>query len=123
MRRNGFCETMSRTCCRGWTYEPADDLTADYPQRTAARVRVLTHDGREFSREQDDYEGSPTRPMCWDRVVDKFRWLAEPFCEQALGDEIIAAVAHPDEIPVGKLTGLLGAVSPTARRPRSRPHF
>lgn len=103
--------------------EPADDLTADYPQRTAARVRVLTHDGRQFHREQDDYEGSPTRPMSWDRVVDKFRWLAEPFCGQALGDEIIAAVGHLDEIPVGKLTGLLGAVSPTARRPRSRPRF
>lgn len=114
--RNDVQDLLSRV-----DVEPADDLTADYPHRTAARVRVLTHDGREFSREQDDYEGSPTRPMSWDRVVDKFRWLAEPFCEQALGDEIIAAVAHLDEIPVGKLTGLLGAVSPTARRPRSRP--
>lgn len=101
----------------------ADDLTAGYPQRTAARVHLRTHDGREFSREQDDYEGSPTRPMSWDRVVDKFWWLAGPFCERALGDEIIAAVARLDEIPVATLTGLLGAVSPTARRPRSGPRF
>ena len=42
--------------------KPAADLTADYPQRTAARVHVVTHDGREFSREESDYEGSPTRP-------------------------------------------------------------
>lgn len=102
---------------------PADDLTADYPQRTAARVHLRTHDGREFTREQDDYEGSPTRPMSWDRVVDKFWWLAGPFCERTLGDEIIAAVAHLDEIPVAALTALLGAMSPTARRPRSGPRF
>lgn len=101
----------------------ADDLTAGYPQRTAARVHLRTHDGREFSREQDDYEGSPTRPMSWDRVVDKFWWLAGPFCGRTLGDEIIAAVARLDEIPVATLTGLLGAVRPTARRPRSGPRF
>jgi 2-methylcitrate dehydratase len=103
--------------------KPAADLTADYPQRTAARVRVVTHDGREFSREESDYEGSPTRPMSWERVVDKFHWLAEPFCDEALRAAIIAAVEHLDEIPGAELTGLLGAVSPTAQRPRSKPRF
>ena len=103
--------------------KPAADLTADYPQRTAARVHVVTHDGREFSREQSDYEGSPTRPMPWERVVDKFHWLAEPFCDDALRADIIAAVEHLDEIPVTGLTGLLGAVAPTARRPRSKLRF
>ncbi len=103
--------------------KPAADLTADYPQRTAARVHVITHDGREFSREESDYEGSPTRPMSWKRVVDKFHWLAEPFCDEALRADIIAAVEHLDEIPGAELTGLLGAVSPTAQRPRSKPRF
>lgn len=101
----------------------AADLTADYPERTAARVRLVTRDGREFSREQSDYEGSPTRPMSWERVVDKFRWLAEPFCTEALCDDIIAAVDHLDEIPVAEFTALLGAVSPTAQRPRRTPRF
>jgi 2-methylcitrate dehydratase len=98
-------------------------LTADYPQRTAARVHVATNDGRQFSREESDYEGSPTRPMSWERVVDKFHWLAEPFCDEALRADIIAAVEHLDEISVAELTGLLGAVSPTAQRPRSKPRF
>nr|WP_232002874.1 MmgE/PrpD family protein [Mycobacterium sp. 1245801.1] len=102
---------------------PAADLTADYPQRTAARVHVITHDGRQFSREQSDYEGSPTRPMSWDRVVDKFGWLAEPFCDEPLRDEIVAAVARLDEIEVTELTGLLGSVPSTPRRARSRPRF
>lgn len=103
--------------------EAADDLTADYPQRTAARVHVITHDGREFSREQSDYEGSPTSPMSWERVVAKFAWLAEPFCDDALRDDIVAAVARLDEIPVGRLSGLLGSVHPSARRARSKPRF
>src|SRR6201997_1748544 len=97
--------------------KPAADLTAGYPQRTAARVQVVTHDGRQFSREESDYEGSPTRPMSWERVVDKFRWLAEPFCDDALLADIIAAVEHLDEISVAELSGLLRTVSPTAQRP------
>jgi 2-methylcitrate dehydratase PrpD len=101
----------------------AADLTADYPQRTATRVHVATRDGREFSREQSDYEGSPTRPMSWERVVDKFNWLAEPFCGPALRDDIVAAVDRLDEIPVAELTALLGAVSPTAQRSRSKARF
>jgi 2-methylcitrate dehydratase PrpD len=103
--------------------KPAADLTADYPQRTAARVHVVTRDGREFSHEESDYEGSPTRPMSWERVVDKFHWLAEPFCDEALRADIVAAVDHVDEIPIAELTGLLAAVSPIPQRARSRPRF
>jgi 2-methylcitrate dehydratase len=101
----------------------AADLTADYPQRTAVRVRVVTREGREFAREESDYEGSPTRTMSWDRVVDKFHWLAEPFCDEPLRTDIVAAVHHIDEISIAELTGLLGAVSPASQRPRSRPRF
>ena len=101
----------------------AADLTADYPQRTAARVHVATRDGRKFSREESDYEGSPTRPMSWERVVDKFHWLAEPFCGEALRSDVVAAVDHLDEIPVAEFAALLGAVSPTAQRPRGKARF
>ena len=101
----------------------AADLTADYPHRTATRVRVVTRDGREFGREETDYEGSPTRPMSWERVVDKFHWLAEPFCGETLRADIIAAVDHLDEIPVAELAALLGAASSTAQRPRSKARF
>ena len=103
--------------------EPAADLTAGYPDRTAVRVHIITHDGRGISREQDDYVGSPTLPMSWHRVVDKFDWLAEPFCGEALRADVVAAVDHLDDIPVGELTALLGAVSPVAERQRSRARF
>jgi 2-methylcitrate dehydratase len=58
--------------------------------------------------------------MSWDRVVEKFHWLGEPFADGALGGEIIDAVRRLDEISVAELAGLLGAVSPDARRRRTR---
>ena len=96
------------------------DLTEAYPERTSARVHLALRDGRTFDLEQSDFEGSLTRPMSWDRVVEKFHWLGEPFADAALRAEIIEAVARLDEIPVAELAGLLGAVSPEAQRPRSR---
>lgn len=101
----------------------ADDLTAAYPERTSVRVHVTTRAGATLHREQDDFEGSPTRPMSWDRVTDKFHWLAEPFCGAGLRDDIISAVADLDRIRVGELTVLLAAVAPTPRQARTRRRF
>jgi 2-methylcitrate dehydratase len=98
----------------------ASDLTAAYPERTQVRVHIVLNDGRELHREQSDFEGSPTRPMSWDRVVDKLHWLGEPFADSALRVDIIDAVSRLDEISVAELAGLLGAVSPEPKRPRSR---
>ncbi len=98
----------------------AADLTAAYPERTEARVHIALNDGRELHRQQSDFEGSPTRPMSWDRVVEKFHWLGEPFADDQLRAEIIGAVWRLDEISVAELAGLLGAVSPEAQRRRTR---
>jgi 2-methylcitrate dehydratase len=98
----------------------AADLTEAYPERTAARVHIACSDGRQLHREQSDFEGSPTRPMSWDRVVEKFHWLAEPFAADGLRAEIIHAVRHLDEISIAELASLLGAVSRTAQRPRAK---
>jgi 2-methylcitrate dehydratase len=100
--------------------KPAPDLTAAYPERTSARIHVTLHDGRTLSREQSDFEGSPTRPMSWDRVVEKFDWLAEPFADDGLRSDIITAIATLDRNPISNLTGLLSQVSTSPQRPRSR---
>ena len=100
--------------------QAAADLTEAYPQRTGARVHVVLADGREFHRAQSDFEGSPTRPLSWDRVVQKFHWLAEPFADAPLRGAIIDAVTRLDEIPVATLAGLLSTVSPVAQRARTR---
>jgi len=100
--------------------KPASDLTEAYPERTSARVHVILHDGRTLSREQSDFEGSPTRPMSWERVVEKFDWLTEPFADTALRAEIVSAVDNLDQISVSELVGLLSAVCPAAMAPRTR---
>jgi 2-methylcitrate dehydratase len=98
----------------------AADLTAAYPERTEARVHIALNDGRKVHREQSDFEGSPSRPMSWDRVVQKFHRLGEPFADAALRADIIGAVARLDTISVAELAALLGAVSPEVQRPRTR---
>jgi 2-methylcitrate dehydratase len=100
--------------------KPESDLTAAYPERTSTRVHVLTTDGRTFSREQSDFEGSPTRPMSWERVVEKFEWLGEPFADYQHRAEIASAVQNLDQIPVSQLADLLAGVSSYPQRPRSR---
>lgn len=100
--------------------KPAPDLTVAYPDRTSVRVHVALRDGREFSREQFDFEGSPTRPMTWDRVVEKFHWLAEPFAGDGLRAEIVDAVSGLDRIAVSDLAQLLAQAGPVPQRSRSR---
>ncbi|MBV9353034.1 MAG: hypothetical protein JOZ23_16110 [Mycobacterium sp.] len=46
--------------------------------------------------------------MSWDRVVDKFHWLDEPFADDGLRADIIAAVEHLEDIPIAELTRALG---------------
>lgn len=103
--------------------QPASDLTTAYPERTSTRVHIVTHDGRTLSREQSDFEGSPTQPMPWERVVEKFEWLSEPFADHALRADIVSAVKDLDHIPVAQLAELLGAVSPIAERRRTTRPF
>jgi 2-methylcitrate dehydratase len=102
------------------TVVAAADLTAAYPGRTSTRVRIETLDSGSVERKQSDFEGSPSRPMTWDRVVEKFHWLAEPFADDSLQADLIGAVATLDEIAISELTGLLGKISSTAQRRRSR---
>jgi 2-methylcitrate dehydratase len=115
VRRDDVQELLARV-----RVDAAADLTAAYPERTAARVRIALNDGRELHREQSDFEGSPTRPMSWDRVVEKLHWLGEPFADAARRAEIIDAVDRLDEISLAELAGLLGAVSPQPQRRRTR---
>jgi 2-methylcitrate dehydratase len=115
VRRGDVQDLLSRV-----DVKPAPDLTAAYPRRTSARIHVALHDGRTLSREQSDFEGSPTRPMSWDRVVEKFVWLAEPFADSRLRSDIVTAIATLDRNPISDLAELLSQASASPQRPRSR---
>lgn len=94
--------------------QPAEDLSARFPEEHACRLRVVLTDGSEVAIAKHDYEGFTTRPMSWGRVVAKFRDLALGHVDTPVADELVDAVAHLERIKVSDLTDLLALV-PTAR--------
>ena len=96
---------------------PDDAFTAKYPHELGTRIAIKTKDGRTFDREQVGYEGGLGNPLSWDRAVEKFNWLSEPFADAELRDSIVEAVAKIDERPIADLMGLLGKVNPKAVYP------
>jgi 2-methylcitrate dehydratase len=102
---------------------PDKTLTARYPRELGARVTIRTRGGKSFERTQFGYEGGLGNPLSWEREVEKFNWLSEPFADAALRNDIIEAVAGLDSRSVGDLMGLLAKVSPRAVFPPTRHDF
>jgi 2-methylcitrate dehydratase len=110
IRRSDVQELLSRI-----NIQPDPALTARYPKATPVRITVKLRDGQQVSREQDDYEGAPSRPFTWERTVEKFHWLAHGYADDALRAGIIDAVEHIDTGPISALTDLLTEVSQQPR--------
>jgi 2-methylcitrate dehydratase len=110
IRRSDVQGLLSRINIR-----PDAALTARYPQATPVRITIKLHDGQHVSREQDDYEGAPSRPFSWQRTVEKFHWLANGYADDALRAKIIDAVDHLGSGPISGLTDLLTKVTPGHR--------
>jgi len=99
---------------------PDETLTAGYPRTAPVRVTVALRDGRRLTREQRDFEGAPSRPLTWDRTVQKFGWLAERYADEDLRNDIIRAVEQSGAEPISTLTDLLADVSSDPRLPKTR---
>src|SRR6202046_798582 len=89
---------------------PDEQFTARYPRELNARITIYTKDQRILVKEQLGYEGGLSNPMSWDRAVEKFQWLSEPFADQHLRSRLISAVQELDERPVSDLMLLLSQV-------------
>ncbi|HLZ84347.1 MAG TPA: MmgE/PrpD family protein [Caulobacteraceae bacterium] len=100
---------------------PTAEFTNAYPEALGCRVALRTRDGREFVRTRFGYEGGLHHPLTWDRVVEKFHWLAEPYADAGLRGAIVAAVEAIDRRPVDRLLELLAQVSPHAVHPATLP--
>jgi 2-methylcitrate dehydratase len=105
IRRPDVQDLLSRI-----TIRPDAALTARYPQATPVRITLILRNGRQVSREQDDFEGAARRPFTWERAVEKFHWLARQYADDDLRDAIIEAVKHLDDSPVLALTEILTRV-------------
>ena len=93
---------------------PDEQFTARYPKELNARITIHTKDQQVLVKEQLGWEGGLTNPMSWDRTVEKFQWLSEPFADEDLRGRLIEAVQQLDTRRISDLTDLLAQVRPNA---------
>jgi len=93
---------------------PDEVLSARYPGELGARITIQTKTGKILEREQSDYEGGLRNPLSWEREVEKFNWLSEPFADAMLRNDIVELVAELDQHSIEDLMDLLTKVSPRA---------
>ncbi len=93
---------------------PDEQFTARYPRELNARITIYTRDQRVLVKEQLGYEGGLANPMSWERTVEKFHWLSEPFVDEDLRGKLIEAVQQLDSRPIWGLMDLLAQVRPSA---------
>jgi 2-methylcitrate dehydratase len=99
------------------TVQPDAQFTAQYPQALNARVTIRCKDGRVLSQAHVGFEGGLDNPFTWERTVEKFHWLSEPYADEALRGQIIDLVSSLDEHPIAELMQLMAKVSPEPRYP------
>jgi 2-methylcitrate dehydratase len=89
------------------TVKPSADYSRRFPDEMPCRITLTLRDGQRIAKEKHDYEGFRTRPMSWERAVEKFERLAAPYTERSLCREIVSAVSNLEAIQVSDLTKLL----------------
>ncbi|WP_454752690.1 hypothetical protein [Cupriavidus necator] len=99
------------------TVRPDPAFTAQYPQALNTRVTIRCKDGRELSAEHVGFEGGLGNPLSWERAVEKFHWLSEPYADEALRGQIIHLVSTLDEHSISELMQLMAKVSPAPKFP------
>jgi 2-methylcitrate dehydratase len=87
---------------------PDPGYSARFPDEHACRVTVTLRSGERYVREKSDYEGFRTRPMSWDRVVEKFESLSGEAADPILRREIVDGVRFLEQLTVKEFTDLLG---------------
>ena len=99
-----------QTLLRKVTVKPSSDYSREFPDEMPCRITLTLRDGRRIEKEKHDYEGFRTRPMSWERAVEKFERLGAPYAERPLCGEIVSAVSNLEAIQVSDLTKLLAGV-------------
>jgi 2-methylcitrate dehydratase len=89
---------------------PNDDFSQRFPEEMPCRITLSLRGGRLVAREKRDYEGFHTRPLSWEKVVEKFERLSEAYTDRGLRREICEATANLEAIQITELTRLLAKV-------------
>jgi 2-methylcitrate dehydratase len=106
-----------QTLMRKVVVRPDTDFSQRFTQEMPARVQIFLRDGQILAKEKRDYEGFFTRPLPWERAVEKFKDLTVFQTGYELGEWIIEKVLDIEDIQVRELTELLaGMVKSTQDR-------
>jgi 2-methylcitrate dehydratase len=102
-----------QTMLRRVEVRPSADLSARFPAEHGCRLTLHLAGGTTLGAEKRDYEGFLTRPMSWERALQKFERLAERIDPELVAD-LAGAVRTLDDLNTNDLTALLaGAVTKT----------
>jgi 2-methylcitrate dehydratase len=97
------------------TVWPNEGYSRRFPEELPCRLTVHLTGGRTLTREKSDYEGFHSRPMPWQRVVEKFSALCPPSMDEGLREGIIDAVAGLESLRVAELVELLAKCCVSSR--------
>lgn len=96
---------------------PRDELSQRFPDEMPAHLFVHLKSGRIVEKEKHDYEGFFTRPMSWERAVEKFNRLSARYVDETLRKQIINSVAQIENVYVTDLTKLLSEIPTRGNEP------
>ncbi|NQV82387.1 MAG: MmgE/PrpD family protein [Rhodospirillales bacterium] len=74
----------------------ADDLSAEFPKRRAARINIETTDGRHFEHYSPTRKGDPDNPLTDDELAEKFNELTDPVLGTAGAAALLEALWRLD---------------------------
>ena len=90
---------------------PNSSYTDRFPDEMATSITVTLKSGSIFAIEKTGYEGFHSSPMKWGTVVQKFKTLANPYCDQNIQDKIISSVDNIENISINELISPLTEVT------------
>ena len=80
--------------------QPNRSYSDRFPDEMVTLIKITLKSGMFFVIEKTGYEGFHASPMKWETVVQKFKALANPYCDRNVQDEIISSVQHIETISV-----------------------
>lgn len=89
---------------------PREDYSRRFPNEMPSHLIVHLKGGRVVEKEKRDYEGFFTRPMSWERAVEKFDTLSSRYVDKNLRKQIVDCVSQMEDLYVTDLTTLLSKI-------------
>jgi 2-methylcitrate dehydratase len=93
--------------------QPTEEFSSRFPDEMPCRLTITLRDGRVLMKEIHDYPGFGTKPMSWERALEKFESIAGALATSSCRRSIANAVKNLESINVRDLTGLLNDLKVT----------